>query len=724
MHLPLDRAVVCKSEMAFNPGVSFFIPFDELDPSEQSQCIFFTQKGARCRWKCQKSDNKRAIDLHQTIIASPTEIPILGLLQDYVLFNCCGSGYAQHQDRIEDIGLLVPLARRWQNEIRTQKANQSSHTATVLTPGEGILITNVYPTPATLTPSPTSIVDSPTTSTSNANDISPASISIISTPSTSDTSLIPDENSPSVTSSTITLGAELSESEPRYALRPRQANISTNSTPTQYAPASQTPLSEFRPHIAEPHPSDSVSSKILEPLQDRDVETGSLYMFDRASSPGHVKIGWTARGVKRRLEDWSMCGYTPNLLFCVDSVPNAQRAETLTHHELINEWRRERMCKAGWCRKSHREWFETSKERAEQVLGGWADFFKKAEPYDSDNSLKTRWKEIVEMMDKSGETITAKKLLEKYELLVIKEEIVEEPLGTENILKIEAGEILGNELKREDLEDSKDILSCMNSQSIELQTLPLRIPRLEISHPKLRISPERDPLSEDQLIPGVKPILNFGPLSRGQLYSVVEPSKTTTPVFKTESLSENEQLYEDERVLKRTVPDEERNPELIPPPSPFVSSGLTTTSASPRRKPELSSNGPVLLGINTARVSPLPDTGEENKVEKLAQVAPCQRDDVWGELVEAMDKLLGSLDEDENTFIESETETEFGDWDEEETLLEDQVLMTLEIAAQKIVDGLSKTDSSGEPSHALKGLSGMKALESEVPLTLECVVSA
>ena len=98
--------------MAYNPGVSFFIPFHELDPSKESQCIFFTQKGARCRWACRESDNRRAIVLHKTINAISSEAVGLDLLQEYVLCNCCRSGRARHRDRIEDSNLLIPLARR------------------------------------------------------------------------------------------------------------------------------------------------------------------------------------------------------------------------------------------------------------------------------------------------------------------------------------------------------------------------------------------------------------------------------------------------------------------------------------------------------------------------------------------------------------------------------------------------------------------------------------
>src|SRR5271154_4498181 len=150
--------------MAYNPGVSFFIPFHELDPSKQSQCIFFTQKGARCRWTCQESDNRQAIALHRTIIAISSEAVSLDLLQEYVLCNCCRSGRARHRDRIEDIDLLIPLARRWQDEIRRHAADQSNHTTSVPALDESIFIPYAYTTPAASTPSHTTTLYTPTTS--------------------------------------------------------------------------------------------------------------------------------------------------------------------------------------------------------------------------------------------------------------------------------------------------------------------------------------------------------------------------------------------------------------------------------------------------------------------------------------------------------------------------------------------------------------------------------
>ena len=143
-------------------------------------------------------------------------------------------------------------------------------------------------------------------------------------------------------------------------------------------------ISEFRPHVANPLSGDSVIGKIVEPLVNRDSEIGSLYIFSRESSPGYVKIGWTGQSVQRRLDDWANCGYTPNLLFSLLSVKNAQRVETLTQFELIKEWRRERRCKAPHCLQSHQEWFEVSMERASATLQNRANFMNRADPYGAD----------------------------------------------------------------------------------------------------------------------------------------------------------------------------------------------------------------------------------------------------------------------------------------------------------------------------------------------------
>ena len=246
--------------------------------------------------------------------------------------------------------------------------------------------------------------------------------------------------------------------------------------------------------------SDSLSRKILDQLEDRDFETGSLYIFDRAFSPGHVKIGWTARSISCRLEDWSKCEYTPNLLFSVDYVPQAQRVGTFTHYELIKKRRRERTCKASWCGKSHQEWFEISKERAAQVLGAWADFMKRAEPYDSEGWLKHRWREAVGMMARNGEVVAAEKLLKHYKESLIEEMTpVEEPVDLGRAPKIEKEVYFGCEPK------------VGRREAYEVE--PVRLDSLRIEKPTLR---KKTPLLESAALPKQIPLEGNFPSQSGE----------------------------------------------------------------------------------------------------------------------------------------------------------------------------------------------------------------
>jgi hypothetical protein len=104
------------------------------------------------------------------------------------------------------------------------------------------------------------------------------------------------------------------------------------------------------------------------------------------------------------------------------SVPYAQRVETLTHYELIKEWRREQPCKGCLEKKQksirHQEWFNVSQERAIQVLQTWAKPFKEASPYERSGSLTFEWRNILDVMKAAGEAITSETLLKHYEATV------------------------------------------------------------------------------------------------------------------------------------------------------------------------------------------------------------------------------------------------------------------------------------------------------------------
>ncbi|OQD89513.1 hypothetical protein PENANT_c002G06141 [Penicillium antarcticum] len=410
--------------MPYAPGVSYFIRFYELDPSEQNRCIYFTQKGGMCKWNCRDEDNQRAVLLQRAIMNSCLETMNIELLREYVQCNCCVR--ARYQNRIEDVELLTPLAQRWLNEIRTRAAHCLGNEMSISSLQQGK--THDYACNIPNTSSPDTRDER-----FSANSLSRARSQIATSSGTIEASSIIKSSHPhplSSSSNTSELALHSRENHSRYKLRIPQTNRSGETNIIQPSYSFQVSLSEFRPHIVEPFLSDSVYNKMLDPLEDRDFETGTVYIFDRSSSPGHVKIGWTAKAVSVRLKAWSNCGYDPNLLFHMSGVPYAQRVETLTHHELIKEWRRERRCKAPWCGKSHQEWFEINKEKAEQVLGDWANFISEAKPYESTGCLKPYWKEVIAKIERKTIGITAKELLNCHESTLIDElRVSKEPVG-------------------------------------------------------------------------------------------------------------------------------------------------------------------------------------------------------------------------------------------------------------------------------------------------------
>ncbi|KAK7937423.1 uncharacterized protein PG986_014291 [Apiospora aurea] len=219
---------------------------------------------------------------------------------------------------------------------------------------------------------------------------------------------------------------------------------------------------------------------ILETLVGRHFETDSVYMFDRPSSPGCVKFGWTARSVEARLSDWSKCGYAPNLLLRVDNVPWAQRAEALTHHELAKEWRTERQCRGPYCgRKSHQEWFEVSKEKAQQVVDGWASVLKEGAPYGQQGTLKPQWRQYVKQAVIDGNQVTAQNLWEYHESARVGSTAhLVVPVSSARTLNLKEVEEEENGCLR--LAEEKDTLATrVQEEELEQKRLPARRGRKE-----------------------------------------------------------------------------------------------------------------------------------------------------------------------------------------------------------------------------------------------------
>ena len=182
--------------MFYNLGVDFFIRFNDLDPIAQDTCIFFTKEGRRCRLSCR--DNNQAIELHRRITQS--ENVFIDDIIEYILCNCCREARAQHRDRIVNIGLLIPLAERWLDEILTQRrleetqrqaAEPSTPATSAPTSRASSPASSTYATSATSTPSRNTTIETPLTNPSYHRSGSQSSFSTSSTLSKPDASPTP-----------------------------------------------------------------------------------------------------------------------------------------------------------------------------------------------------------------------------------------------------------------------------------------------------------------------------------------------------------------------------------------------------------------------------------------------------------------------------------------------------------------------------------------------------
>jgi hypothetical protein len=419
-----------------DPGVDFFVGFPDLNPNTQTQCIYFV-KADRPNRRCRNehSDGKRAIELHRIITENKPEEILVAHIEEYIRSNCCDR--ARHRDLVRSSPLLIPLVERWLDEVLNEQcfeyaSKQSTPSTTPTTPKQisrgDSSATSSCNTSASSATSRATTVETPlsTLSYNHFNKSKASTIDPIPLQIKASLSLTPRPHfSSATTPSTMSSDSEPPEAQKRYNLRPRAINDSF----IQLSRKLELSLSEeFHPHIHEPTFEDTVEWRFREVLKERDhrrdFKTGAVYIYSRTRSPGYVKIGWTSKSVDDRLAQWSECGYTPIELFRDTEIPYAQRVETLTHYELIKEWRRENPCKGCWEKKQklirHQEWFKVSQERAIKVLCTWVKLFKEASPYERSGSLKSEWRNVLDVMKADGEAITSRTLLKRYEATVSK----------------------------------------------------------------------------------------------------------------------------------------------------------------------------------------------------------------------------------------------------------------------------------------------------------------
>lgn len=319
--------------MGLTPQVSNFVAFADLQPVSEastSACIYYLVEKGR---RCLVSPSKSDIKEAASVqrrILENSHSPSQQDLRSFALLNCCKR---HHRSKLEDYGLLALLTERWTRELRDcSEQEDPSLTTTQLT--------------------------LPKLNSRIKNAVSP-------------------------TSSPLHV-------QHRYNLR------STTSDQRRFiaidSPSLPSQDTGFRAHTVPP--SQTVATTLLKHLTPRDSQSGSLYLFARSSSPGHVKIGITRQAVQARLNQWGRkCGYIPRLVASFADVPHVYRVETLVHFELAKHWRTEIRCSG--CSIQHQEWFEVQESLAIEVARKYVKWIREAEPYDEEGSLKTIWQEEV-----------------------------------------------------------------------------------------------------------------------------------------------------------------------------------------------------------------------------------------------------------------------------------------------------------------------------------------
>ncbi|KAL3475972.1 T5orf172 domain-containing protein [Aspergillus californicus] len=131
---------------------------------------------------------------------------------------------------------------------------------------------------------------------------------------------------------------------------------------------------------------EAVRKQMMKRLGDKEQKAGYLYIYEDEGNKGLVKIGYTARTITKRHEEWCFdCNRKPKSLFPVSAqdavlVPHVHRVEKLCHAELNH---RQVIIYCYCCLKTHEEWFEVSCREAAAVIEKWSAWMKK-EPYEPD----------------------------------------------------------------------------------------------------------------------------------------------------------------------------------------------------------------------------------------------------------------------------------------------------------------------------------------------------
>lgn len=162
---------------------------------------------------------------------------------------------------------------------------------------------------------------------------------------------------------------------------------------------------------------ETMDAALLSVIEPSASKFGSVYIFTYKHDAfrGMIKIGYTSRSIDQRLNEWDDCGHgAPRLLDSSNNVRHPERAELLTHFQLMKHWYAMRWC--NYHGQAHIEWFKADASTASLIIQSWSLWMQRSNPYDRRGVLKVFWQGIVKFLATYEICITAELMLQIQEV--------------------------------------------------------------------------------------------------------------------------------------------------------------------------------------------------------------------------------------------------------------------------------------------------------------------
>lgn len=159
---------------------------------------------------------------------------------------------------------------------------------------------------------------------------------------------------------------------------------------------------------------------------------GYIYLYEVEGNTGMVKLGYTTESVEKRYEKWTFdcnrksIGLYPLPLTSAKRIPHAHFVERLCHAELAY-CRVFIDCEA--CLRCHDEWFQTSPEKAIEVIEYWSNWVITRENQDQNSVCDTESEsedgneQTAQTNDQSRDTSNTAEVQERFESMTISEKV-------------------------------------------------------------------------------------------------------------------------------------------------------------------------------------------------------------------------------------------------------------------------------------------------------------